>query len=59
MVYMIPIDGLVPLADGRLLLQEQDALGREEDREEAGEAYGDDDDQGDDGFVYVTDEECQ
>ena len=62
MVCVIPIDGLVPLADGRLLLKEQDALGGEEDREETGEAYRDDvDDDDDDGgnFAYLTDEEGQ
>ena len=54
MVSVIPIDGLVPLADGRLLLKEQDALGEEEDREELGEAYRDDvDDDDDDGGNFA------
>lgn len=60
MVCVISIDGRVPLTDGTLVLQEQDALGEEEDREELGEAYKDDDDDDDDdwgNFAYLTDEE--
>ena len=60
MVCMISIDDLFPLVDGRLLLQEQDALGREEDRQELGEDIDDDEKEDDGGnFVYVTDEEGQ
>ena len=60
MLCLIQIHGLVPLTDETLALQEQDALGEEEDQEEIGEAYKDnDDDEDDDGgnFAYLTDVE--